>query len=260
MSDEDLQNNTVKRRSGYTAIPNAIMDDDRLSIEARGVLGFLMTFKEGWLFRKSHIQKRCRIGRDKYYRILKELKDYGYLIVTNHHGSDGKFSGSEWEIIDNPKSHRVTEKPDTVEPDDGKPAHLRDNNLLRKTINKPQTPEGPDLFGEEDPEQEVEDAKPAAPDPFDEFWDLYPKKAGKKNARIAFEKALKRTDATTIIDGVKKYAAWLKAPSKDGFKPAPKHAQGWLTGDRWEDALEEAPSPKLSRWSSHMPGTREYQN
>lgn len=71
---------------------------------------------------------------------------------------------------------------------------------------------------------------------FDRFWDVYPKKAAKKDAQKAWAKAIKRETPDRIVSAAEKYAAWLSSPSRPGeFKPHPKNAQGWLNGDRWAD-------------------------
>jgi hypothetical protein len=65
---------------------------------------------------------------------------------------------------------------------------------------------------------------------FNEFWDVYPMKQGKKPARDAFARALKKVDAQLIIEGARRYRddpnrvdQWTKWP------------QGWLNDERWND-------------------------
>lgn len=79
----------------------------------------------------------------------------------------------------------------------------------------------------------------AIDDRFDEFWAVYPKRQGKKPAQLAWAKALKTTDADTIIAGAKTYAA--EVAGKD--PKFTKYAQGWLTAERWTD---EPDKPQLS--------------
>lgn len=74
---------------------------------------------------------------------------------------------------------------------------------------------------------------------FDRFWNLYPRKIRKADARKAWAK-LKVTDHLfgQIIDGLARYCAsaeWLK----DGGRFVP-HAPTWLNGSRWEDEVGEA--------------------
>lgn len=68
---------------------------------------------------------------------------------------------------------------------------------------------------------------------FDTFWDQYPRKIAKGNAAKAFDKALTKTDATTILNGLANYLpAWAQTEEK--FIP---HAATWLNGERWADQV-----------------------
>ena len=65
---------------------------------------------------------------------------------------------------------------------------------------------------------------------FDAFWAVYPRRTGKGNARTAWTKALRKTDAQTLI----RAAEHLRDdPNReDQYTP---HATTWLNGERWED-------------------------
>ncbi|MBI2719554.1 MAG: hypothetical protein HY245_03935 [Rhizobiales bacterium] len=66
---------------------------------------------------------------------------------------------------------------------------------------------------------------------FDEFWFHYPRKVAKGAAEKAYVKALKATDAATLLAGAKRYAA-----EQQGKDPKyTKHPAGWLNEKRWED-------------------------
>lgn len=75
---------------------------------------------------------------------------------------------------------------------------------------------------------------------FDQFWSAWPLKKGKKEARTAFEKAIK-SGATLeqILAGVENYKREI-GPSPDWSKV--KWPQGWLNGERWDDE----PAPKAA--------------
>ncbi len=75
--------------------------------------------------------------------------------------------------------------------------------------------------------------KPIVSPQFAAFWKIYPRKVGKAAASKAFIKALKKVDATELIEGVNRLA---QDPHLDiTFCP---HASTWLNGERWAD---EAP-------------------
>jgi hypothetical protein len=67
---------------------------------------------------------------------------------------------------------------------------------------------------------------------FDAFWEVYPKKIKKQDARRAWAKAVKRTDAHKIIDVVERYPFDRNRPK---YIPYPA---SWLNAGCWEDDLE----------------------
>lgn len=70
---------------------------------------------------------------------------------------------------------------------------------------------------------------------FDTFWAVYPRKAGKPKAKEAWQKAVKRAEASAIVAGAERYR---DDPNREPAYTA--HPSTWLNGDRWEDeALPE---------------------
>lgn len=67
---------------------------------------------------------------------------------------------------------------------------------------------------------------------FGAFWSVVPKKVGKDRAAVAYEKALEKTDAETLINGMMAYAA--ERDGKDAQYTA--HPAKWLSDGRWSDA------------------------
>lgn len=79
-------------------------------------------------------------------------------------------------------------------------------------------------------------------DRFDEFWEEFPKKAGKPAARKAWGKAVRKTDPEKIIAAARIYAG------TDGVRRGyVKHPQGWLNEERFNDADLQPPPPRSSK-------------
>jgi len=73
---------------------------------------------------------------------------------------------------------------------------------------------------------------------FTAFWDVYGKKVARPDAERAFAKALRKTDAATIIIAAAEHLAWQQRSGNDPkFIP---NAATWLNGERWND---ERPEP-----------------
>lgn len=85
--------------------------------------------------------------------------------------------------------------------------------------------------GREGKGRERERSSADAEGAFTDFWSLYPRKVAKGAARKAWAKALKSTDAESIITALKaQLPAWQQSDPK--FVP---HAATWLNGERWAD-------------------------
>lgn len=66
---------------------------------------------------------------------------------------------------------------------------------------------------------------------FDRWWQNYPRKIGKGQARTAFKKALRKTDFETLLLKAEQYAQ-----ERTGQDPAyTAHPATWLNGERWLD-------------------------
>jgi hypothetical protein len=70
---------------------------------------------------------------------------------------------------------------------------------------------------------------------FNEFWNAYPKRVGKGQARKAFALACKIASASEIVSGAIRFADHAKEQGTAmRFIP---HPTTWLNGERWEDEL-----------------------
>jgi hypothetical protein len=87
----------IRRRvnSNYTIIPNAIINDERLSIEARWLMGYLLSKPDDWTIRAGDIQKVGRIGRNAAYALVNECIAVGY--IRRYKQRDG---GINYEVRD----------------------------------------------------------------------------------------------------------------------------------------------------------------
>ena len=79
---------------------------------------------------------------------------------------------------------------------------------------------------------------------FEEFWDAFADKRGRTEAEAAWAEAIKRASPDEIIEGAKKYRAWMKSRGKNA--PNPKMAQGWLNDSRWQDEFQINGAGKLT--------------
>ena len=70
-----------EHRAQFTIIPNAIFRNDRLSIEAKGVLGYLLSRPHNWQVRLDHVGRTLRIGRKKLTMAALLLSVIAYIPI-----------------------------------------------------------------------------------------------------------------------------------------------------------------------------------
>jgi len=95
------------------------------------------------------------------------------------------------------------------------------------------------LNGNREVEQGKGTGKAALRAAFAEFWQIYPRKVGKRNAQTAFERAVGRADSVTILTGARRYASDPNRASEFTAHPAT-----WLNRDGWEDEPEPVRDPR----------------
>jgi hypothetical protein len=132
-----------EHRAQFTIVPNAIFLDDRLSIEAKGVLGYLLSRPHSWQVRLDHVGRTLRIGRKKLQRIFRELIGAGYVTREQPRTADAhRFREIDYVVRDVPLApiHPVDTSPG---PRGGKgPAEPRGRKGPAYK-DSPQVPNGP---------------------------------------------------------------------------------------------------------------------
>jgi hypothetical protein len=78
----------------YFVVDNALFSDERLSWEARGLMGYLLSKPDDWKVRLYDLVARGPAGVHKIQRILRELEAAGYLRRVRLKRSNGAF---DWE-------------------------------------------------------------------------------------------------------------------------------------------------------------------
>jgi hypothetical protein len=207
----------------FTQIPNDWVRDDRLSLEARGLLAQIMSHRPGWNLSIKSLAARNNIGRDKVKRILDELLKCGYLERSEKQGHDerGHLAGFDYYTRD---PEGVTQEPYKAEPYKAEPA-------------KAPKPPKKNIPIEEHLDSKTIDIESS----FSQFWAVYPKKDDKPLAKRSFEKALNRASLEVILAGAKRYR---DDPNReDAFT---KNPSTWLNADAWENGPLPARGRKLT--------------
>jgi hypothetical protein len=141
----------VRRRHNgkFAALPNAIWTDERLSIEAKGVLGYLLSRPHNWNVRLLQIGRVLDVGKDRLQRIFRQLIEVGYVTREQRRTEGGVFGGVEYIVRDEPEDSVASlpqpENPEPVKPEPVKPAPentaaYKDREELNTDFTKPLSP------------------------------------------------------------------------------------------------------------------------
>lgn len=149
-------------------------------------------------------------------RAIQWLEDEGYIRIVRRSGT------SNFYVI-------TSMEEDMTEDTRANLAHEEDSNITKldfskKNIAKSNTTSRANL------------AHPLDTPFFLAFWQAYPRRIGKGDARTAFNKAAAKADPNMIVQAALAYAKHVMAEgTEQKFIP---HASTWLNGERWEDDLE----------------------
>lgn len=131
------------KENPYVMVRRQTLQDSNLSYEARGMLAFILSQPDHWRVEPSElINEHC--GRDKVYRILKELIEAHYIEHERSQDKSGKIRWGDYVVHETPYKP-FPEKPYTVKPDTAKPdskdSYNKESRTKEKRAPKVATPE-----------------------------------------------------------------------------------------------------------------------
>ncbi len=92
-----------EHRAHFTIVPNAIFVDRRLSVEAKGVLGYLLSRPHKWRVQLDYVARTLNVGRRKLQRIVRELISAGYVTREQQRfGAGHRFGALDYVVRDVP--------------------------------------------------------------------------------------------------------------------------------------------------------------
>ena len=99
-----------KKKKKFAQISNALLQDENLSLKAKGLYGLIESYINipDFTLYKNMLRKKCKEGDTAFDNAWKELKDSGYLIQHRINGAGGKWN-YEYELKDDsnhtPENH-----------------------------------------------------------------------------------------------------------------------------------------------------------
>lgn len=221
----------ARNDKNYTVINNVGLRDDRLSWKARGLLSYMLSLPDDWIFRDLELTNHAPDGKESTKKGLKELEQYGYLVKQQSRGERGKFATNDWLLYevpltdlplpDNPPTvNPLTDKPLPDKPSAENPPLLSTNEL---STDLPST----NLPSTEGSNKDNVEQKPDDPIPYREIIDYLNQKTGKafKHTAASHKKLVK--------------ARWSEEYTLEQFKQViDNKCEDWLDDPHWGQYLQ----------------------
>ena len=220
----------VSKNKNYTTINNTGLRDERLTWKAKGILVYILSLPDDWVFYMEEISKHSKDGIASLKAGMKELKECGYVKRFPIKGEDGKIHKWETIIYEVPQ----VEKPQVeIPPMENLPV---ENELLLST-NIPST----NNTNSAQKKRLRKNVSESYSDEFEQLWKIYPKKIDKKQGYKSFKAANKKHSFEMILIGVKGYANYIK---RNGTETKfVKHASTFFNNECYLEYVEQPKPP-----------------
>lgn len=119
----------------FAIIDNDLLNDNRLSWRAKGILCYLIGRPHDWTIVTEHLVTQGTEGRDAVRSAFQELKELGYATLETHRNEAGKITGSVWTVHETPHN-REPEKPRPEKPDYGKSNTTKTDGTKKEKATK----------------------------------------------------------------------------------------------------------------------------
>ena len=263
------------KKNNYTTVDNYVFQDKTLSCKAKGMMSFILTLPDNWVYTEMGLVACLKEGRNAVRAILKELEEHHYLVRKRNRKHDGKWGDITYDFYEKPIELMCAEKPmyengmyENGMYENGMYENGTQINTNRTSTNITNTNLNNDVIKKEKYKKEkksvessvsteptlfsptVKDThnfdKPNLEADFEKLWQMYPCKQGKTKAYEKFVKAVKSgVEVSKIEDGLKRYNQYIKVHNVE--REFIKHGSTWFNQRCWEDEYDlTPPKPKAS--------------
>ena len=92
----------VEKNRNYTVMSNHHLQDDTLSLKAKGLLSLMLSLPESWDYTMSGLARICRDGVSSIQAAIGELEESGYLRRSRIRNANGQLGDTEYVILEKP--------------------------------------------------------------------------------------------------------------------------------------------------------------
>lgn len=248
----------VHKNNNYTVMSNEHLRNKTLSLKAKGLLSLMLSLPDDWDYSVLGLSKLSKDGKDSVMTTLAELKDSGYIKMSQSKSHDGRFGSWDYDVYEssifgNPDSEKpYAENPNTENPPqintnsnnsttnsriiNNTPISTTKNNKQNTIINTPQSPQG--VCEEVSVEEQM----------FEEFRRIY--KGNKRGCATEFENFKKKHRdwkevlPTLCILYQKQQDIKEEAKRNGAWIPQEKNLQTYINNRCWEEEVTYERSSK----------------
>lgn len=98
MNEKSIIRVEKNKDNPYVMIDNRIFTDERISWEAKGLLGYLISRPDDWTVMVGDLVNRSTNGRDAVYNMIRELRIYGYVTREDERNEKGKIERVNYRV------------------------------------------------------------------------------------------------------------------------------------------------------------------
>jgi len=225
------------RNREYAKISNKLLQNNKLSLKARGIMAYILSLPDTWEICLEHLYGNAseHDGRTAITGALKELREFGYMHLEKiTDAGSGRMAGSRWLAYDDPSENpnftekqvsRLSDNPLAENPSDGKQATIKETEERKETEKQIPTAAGGSLI--EIPPVEFR----VTPE---QIYEIYPKKTARPTAIKAITRAMKSKAGGELLSITERYALAVKTWPQDQRRFIPNPAT-WFNQERFND-------------------------
>ena len=223
--------NKSKLTEKFSTVPNALIQNFVVSLEARGLLVYLLSLPPDWKLNIKDLSKKNNLGENKIRKLVNELIETKYIVRVQDRVKNGTFKSFDYFIYDTPQTQQIRPVDDLPQVDipqvDNPLVDIGDTYKVNNKQNKHNT-------------------KETYTDAFEEFWTLCKRKQGKDRTYKKYQEIIKTVDSAILIKKMKQYNE-EKEECKTEIQYY-KNPYTWLHQKGWEDEylITEETQPSLN--------------
>lgn len=228
--------------------------DDRLTLEARGLFALMMSLPDNWEYTVSGLAVKAGCGKNKIRRLLGELEDVGYLIREQSHDSGGKFSSNTYVLQDEAPLSQNYVNGETRQRQ--KPSTVFETQKNKEEKNKdlkepPKAPQGAAVEKKPERSRRPKSVPTWQAERFEGFWRAYPRDEDRARAVEQWDKLPQDKDLMDkhggseeallleISRGLKRHLESREWRESVGIP----YAFRWLRDRKWTEKAKRPTSP-----------------